>query len=283
MKKLINSRKLFSLLLAVMFLLSCSASGLFAADSDPNLVAWQSDYSHTTAAGTEDLFTFTACPADSDWMPTGFTDETGAENVTWSVVSGSTSGVYVADYYAQQIGDKWAATGAIYVEETADPGIASIEVENNATGATTNFSVVVDGVSPDVSNVSFRVYTDNVTLKTDGTASTVSGNDFYGNTSYPSVMDSIVRMLYTGAIDQYTYQQQYGTYVVRNMKVDGVWYYADDDTYTGWQYRVYRNNQLVELSSLFGPDEFSLQSNDVVMWKYGAYGAITFPGTLPAI
>ena len=53
-------------------------------------------------------------------------------------------------------------------------------------------------------------------------------------------------------------------------QADGTWEYC------GWQYRVYRDGDMVAVSANIGADQFKLQNNDVVVWKYGAYN-ITFP------
>lgn len=290
----------------------------FAATDDPNMTAYETPYTTTVNAGTADTVYLMAVPANSFYVATTFDTEADAAAVEWSVVAGSTAGVSVDEdsIMGLDLGDGTIVSYAeVNVAANATPGAASIEAKNPETGAAMNFTVVVNGTDTAKNNITYKYYnqTDantNTELLTVSNM-TVAGTDYYGNTSYPSVLDGVFKTWQmTQSSDkrldypQPTYDSYSNTYYFNTLTF-GV---KEGDTYNnttltaysepiedattgevigynyyGWQYRVYRNNQVVGVSELIGTDECALQSGDTVIWKFGNYNTVSFPDSLSTI
>lgn len=280
--------KLLSLVMALAMMLSV-ASVACAANSDPNLTNYQTNYTYTVTQGTDDLIELKVVPANQNYAGTTFdsvNDLLGQNGIVeWSVVDGSTTGVEVAEYGGDVDTDNSTiyANAYIYVASDAAAGTASIEAKNTSTGATMNFTIVVNPAtaSGSVGPVNYKVYTDNTTLAVSGTLSSVAANSHYGNTNFPSALDTVYPLASASSVISGIpdIQNNWGSYILNSMTVNGVAYtnYTDANyNYYGWQYRVIRNNQIVPLSELVGMDDFALQAGDTVVLKYGLYGAVTF-------
>lgn len=288
-------KKLLAVTLAAVMSLAVQAPA-FAATDDPNMTACETPYTTTVNAGTADTVYLMAVPANSSYVATTFDTEADAAAVEWSVVAGSTAGVSVDENSVMglDMGDGTIVSYAeVNVAANATPGAASIEAKNPETGAAMNFTVVVNGTDTAKNNITYKYYnqTDantNTELLTVSNM-TVSGNDYYGNTSYPSALDGVTKTWQMtnnqeGGLTQQTIVNQYGTYVVASLTFDGFDPMANytDANYNnyGWQYRVYRGGQKLAISELIGADECALQNGDTVIWKYGQYGVVSFPSTL---
>ena len=293
-------KKLMAAAMAAVMTVAVQAPA-FAATSDPNMTAYLTDYTTTVSAGTEETVYLMAVPADAYYSPTSFDSEADAADVAWSVVPGSTTGVSVDEdsIMGMDMGDGTiAAYAEVNVAADAAPGAASIEAKNPETGATMNYTVVVNGTDTAKNNITYRFYNGDDELLTVSNMS-VAGTDYYGNTSYPSVLDGVLKVWQTTQRSDKqllypTVTNNYGTYAVESMtfrqvNADGSYTdtppltnYTDETTwdYYGWQYRVYRNGTIVPLSELIGADECALQSGDTVVWKFGQYGVVDFDDTL---
>lgn len=291
-------KKLLAVTLAAVMSLAVQAPA-FAATDDPNMTAYETQYTNMVNAGTADTVYLMAVPANSSYVATTFDTEADAAAVEWSVVAGSTAGVSVDEdsIMGLDLGDGTIVSYAeVNVAANATPGAASIEAKNPETGAAMNFTVVVNGTDTAKNNITYKYYnqTDantNTELLTVSNM-TVAGTDYYGNTSYPSVLDGVFKtwqmtqssdkqLLYPSVVNSY------GTYYISSLtfretdadgNVQGTGLAAQGNT--GWQYCVYRGGQKVVLSTVIGADECALQSGDTVIWKYGQYGVVSFPSTL---
>lgn len=268
MKKLLNKRVFAVVMaLAMVFAMTCVS---FASNTDPNMTSQDGVFTYVATEGTAEDFMVLAGPSNSSWAFTGFDTQAGAENVTWSVVDGSTSGVSVSYTEALEIeAGKYVSMSIISVDSTAPAGSASIEVKNNATNAKVNYTVVVNPTSTAAAatGVNFEVYAPNAQTPSATGVGDVLAIDYSSDRNFPTAMDSVVRMLSEGVIDNY--KASYG--YLSAIEINGINYENSFYTNEGWQYRVYRNNQLVPISEVLGADDFGLQSGDKVVWKYGAY------------
>lgn len=281
-------KSLFAVIMAMAMMFAMS-SVAFAATSYPNLTSYETDYTYTVTQGEEDYVLLQVVPATDAYVAGTFT-KAEAEAVTWAPVAGSPAGVQVfeidgvQDKGAMEIsGDTYSAYATIQIAADAEAGTASILATNPATGATMNFTIVVEPATPaaPVSNIGYEVYTDNTTLAFKGTLASVAANNHYGNTNFPSVLDVVMPMQTANAskLTAYDIKENWGSYVLQSMTINSKVYenYTDEDnTYYGWQYRVIRNGEVLPLSTIVGMDDFALQAGDTVVLKYGVYGAVDF-------
>lgn len=268
MKKFLNS-KIMTLVLVVVMVFAMSATA-FASDSDPNMTSQDGVFTYVATEGNAEDFYAMAGPANSYWAFTGFDTQVGADNVTWSVLAGSTSGVSVSSTEAVELeAGKYVSMAVISVDSTAPAGTASVEVKNNATNAKVNYTVVVNPTSAAsaATGVNFEIYAPGAQTPTATGVGTVAVSDYYSDRNFPTALDSVASMFSNGVINNY--KASYG--YVSSITVNGQEYAANYTTNEGWQYRVYRNNQIVSTSEVLGADDFALQSGDKVVWKYGAY------------
>lgn len=281
-------KSLFAVIMAMAMMFAMS-SVAFAATSYPNLTSYETDYTYTVTQGEEDYVLLQVVPATDAYVAGTFT-KAEAEAVTWAPVAGSPAGVQVfeidgvQDKGAMEIsGDTYSAYATIQIAADAEAGTASILATNPATGATMNFTIVVEPATPaaPVSNIGYEVYTDNTTLAFKGTLASVAANNHYGNTNFPSVLDVVMPMQTANAskLTAYDIKENWGSYVLQSMTINSKVYenYTDEDnTYYGWQYRVIRNGEVLPLSTIVGMDDFALQAGDTVVLKYGVYGELDF-------
>ena len=277
--------KILAIAIMVSLLFSFGTLSALADTDDPEMVPYLSNYTYIGSANSSyDYCSFDATTANSSFVATGFDDSSDADDAVWSVVSGSVSGVSAYYDYGDYVSGKYVTTGWIEIYN-APVGPASIEVKNpnsSPANATTNFTVVADAtISTPASSVDVEIYTTayDATPDSSGTLSNVYQYDFYGNTHYPSVMDSVVRSLYGSIIDSYAYSSMYNSYFVTEMEVDDTDYVSNNDT--GWQYRVYDSSgDMMSLSEFVGTDEFLLEGGETVVWVYAAYGSANFPSSI---
>lgn len=276
MKKTMYSKAIvFVMVLAMVLSMTCVS---FAANNDPNMTAYNTAYTTTFtqgAGGTVDLQTG---PANSSWAFTGFNNKAGADNVTWSIVSGSITGVTLSTPTAVNLGGgKWVTKATATVSSSAPAGSASIKVVNNnpsANGAYVNFTIVVNPTSPVTTTAGaiFEVYTTASTTSAIITGSgVVSAGTTNSNKNFITVADSMDPMVLSGAISAYDNSWGY----VTSMTVSGTPVapaYPD-----GWQYRIYRDEnsdgtyEMVGITQYLGYDDVILKNGDIVQWKVGSY------------
>lgn len=281
-------KSLFAVIMAMAMMFAMS-SVAFAATSYPNLTSYETDYTYTVTQGEEDYVVLQVVPATDLYVAGTFT-KAEAEAVTWATVAGSPAGVQdfeidgVQDKGAMEIsGDTYSAYATIQIAADAEAGTASILATNPATGATMNFTIVVEPATPaaPVSNIGYEVYTDNTTLAFKGTLASVAYNNHYGNTNFPSVLDVLMPMQTANAskLTAYNVANTWNSYVLQSMTINSKVYEnytAEDGNYYGWQYRVIRNGEVLPLSTIVGMDDFALQAGDTVVLKYGVYGELDF-------
>lgn len=296
-----NTRKVLSMLLVITMVFAMSVNAL-AVDAG-NLTMFDTDYTYTfsteklaSKAGNVDIM---VTLVDDSWMEyTWFSSEDEALDVDWSVKAGSTlSGLTITEQEPIAMDENmYLAWASVNVPAGSTSGSASIEASYH--GQTVNVTVVVNttlngdaqyDAAP--TGVSVKIY-DPATNKAEPKVFEVSPANFTsaqnGARSFATVMDTMLLAKSSGLVDEYEYTDYAGYAVnVTSMKVKDVVYENKSVEvsegvyeYLGWQYRVYRNNTLLPISEVLGVDDFQLQSGDVIVWKYGVYGQVSFGNTL---
>lgn len=293
MKKL---NKFVSMLLVVVMIFAISINAL-AVDAG-NLSMFDTDYTYTfsteelaSEAGAVDIM---VTLVDDSWMEyTWFSSEAEAADVDWSVKAGSTlSGLTITEQEPIAMDENmYLAWATVNVPAGSTSGSASIEASYH--GQTVNVTVVVNttlngeaqyDAAPTA--VSVKIYdpaTNTATSKVFEVNPANFTSEQNGARSFATVMDTMLLAKSSGLVDEYEYTDYAGYAVnVMSMTVNGVPYKNDysDEGYVGWQYRVYRNNALLPISEVLGLDDFQLQSGDVIVWKYGVYGQVSFGDAL---
>lgn len=296
-----RKRKLLSMLLVFAMVLAMSINAL-AADVG-NLTMFDTDYTYTfsteelaSEAGAVDIL---VTLVDDSWMEyTWFSSEAEAADVDWSVKAGSTlSGLTITEQEPIAMDENmYLAWATVNVPAGSTSGSASIEASYH--GQTVNVTVVVNTtVDGDVqydaapTGVGVKVYDPATNTAASGVfevdpANFTSAQN--GARSFATVMDTMLLAKSSGLVEDYVYTDYAGYAVnVTTMTVKGVVYNNKSVEvsegvyeYLGWQYRVYRNNTLLPISEVLGVDDFQLQSGDVIVWKYGVYGQVSFGNTL---
>lgn len=246
-------------------------------------------FTHVFNNSEEGYFEFDVWGAAADWTSVGYMSATEAEDVSWTVLDGSVSGVsvYGEAMKANKNDATWYSAGVVMVEQDAEPGLAVVEAKNSQ-GGYTDFTVIVNS-GDDIESVTgiHNVFYDasGSTEKkiADATCASVSGNGFYGNSNYPTPLDCFTALMQTenSKIDMYSASQSsYGSYTLDYVTIDGTKYISYMDWgQPSWQYRVYdATGAMKDFSEIVGMDDLNLESGDTVLWKYGTYG-ITFPNT----
>ncbi len=276
-------KSLFAVIMAMAMMFAMSSVAL-AATSYPNLTGYDTDYAYNVSADEDSVITLKVVPASADYKETGAFTKEQAEAIEWDAALLSDEDmIFIAPVDPVAIDGGYAAAAEVYVFAGATPGPNSFYAKN-AEGNTMSFTVVVDGYAAPVTGIK-AVYFDGDTEKASASGMTVAYNDHYGDTGYPSVLDAVYQSrLATSAISAYVINNRWGDYALQSLtfaggtalenksieQADGTW------EYIGWQYRVYRNGEMVAVSANIGADQFKLENNDVIVWKYGTYD-IAFP------
>lgn len=278
-----------SILLALALVLAMvMTTSAFAVDytAFPNLTKTaDTQYNYTVAAGEDAAITLKVVPANDLYATSAFTKEQ-AEAIEWGAALLSDSDmIFISPVEPVAIDGGYAAAADVYVFGGATSGPNSFYAKNPVTGQTMSFTVIVDGKNEAPVTGIKSVYYDGDTLKATATGMTVAFNDHYGDTGYPSVLDAVYQSkLATSAISAYDINNSWGDYALQSMTFAGGTPLVNKSVeqadgsveYYGWQYRIYRNGDMVAVSADVGADQFKLQNNDVIVWKYGTY-SIAFP------
>lgn len=296
-----RTRKLLSMLLVFAMVLAMSINALALGDGYVYLTNHtDTNYAYTVSYGEDFYETLKVIPANDKYASSAFTYEE-AVAIDWGYEELSDEDyIMIEELEPVAIDGGYAACAEIYVFGGAEVGPSSFYAINSY-GNKMNFTVVVDGTDSAKTGISC-VYIDQPDATTNTQLltvrnMTVDGNDHYGLTHYPSVLDGFYKSWYntwntTG--DRLNYYEigtnweadvvKSMTFVVGDQTITRTNYTTEDNEYFGWQYRVYRNGNVQPMSEMVGAGEFKLQSGDVVMWKFGQYGVVSFPNTytLPA-
>lgn len=275
-------KSLFAVIMAMAMMFAMSSVAL-AATSYPNLTGYDTNYAYNVSANEDSIITLKVVPATTSYAPGAFTKEQ-AEAIEWGAALLSDEDmIFIAPVDPVAIDGGYAAAAEVYVFAGATSGPNSFYAKN-AEGNTMNFTVVVDGYAAPVTGIK-AVYFDGDTEKASASGMTVAAIDHYGDTEYPSVLDAVYQSrLATSAISTYVINNSWGNYILQSLTFAGGTTLANESVeqadgtweYMGWQYRVYRNGELVAVSANIGADQFKLENNDVIVWKYGTYN-IAFP------
>lgn len=283
-KKLFSKIMTFSLSVALVLGMSATA---FAANTDPNMTDAAGQFTYVLdeadvvpGGASQDLY---AGPADNFWQFTGFSTSAAAINADWTTVDGSTAGIDLnkSSITFEDMGtNEFASVATVDIDGGVTSGVASFKVMNPlsqpVTGAAVNLTVLVNPTSlaADSEDVNFEVYAPSATTPTASGTIDVAANGYYSDINFVTVMDGMPAMLSNSIINNYNIS--YGSVTSMTLGTNKYDQYTVDNgdgtyTYYGWQYRVERNNQILDLSAVVGADNFDLQSDDTVIWKFGAY------------
>lgn len=292
MKKFLKNLKgRISLFVVMMMILSMTMVPVFAKDNDPNMTAYNDQFTYVVnrtssvvSNGTSiDIY---AVPADSDYEATVFDTSTAAENVVWTGYGGNTSGITMGATSSYAIPGGYASKLTVNIAPGTQAGPASFLATNPINGGYVNITVVLNNNANNDSTfviapaVLYQIYTS-------PTAAPIQDISLFDldaamhtdNRSYVTVFDSVQDMENIGLID--SYDEIYG--YISSMEIDGH-NYSD-----GWQYRVYALNydtfeyEVIELSEVLGIGDMDISSIsiDLVQWRYGDYNEVTFPDSIP--
>lgn len=288
-------KKLISLILALVMVLSLSATA-FAATSDPHMTSDSSQWTVKVAPGHS--VTLYAAPADQYYAATSFSSAANATAVAWTsgnaavATVGNVSAVTVSDE-SSSLNGLLCSAAVVTVPAAATIGSCSIEAKNPVSGASVNFTIVVDSnVTADATNVT--VYIPDLCWNGETGVLNVSTVNHAGM-NFATPID-VFKQLKAASAATFSYNDD--TDYPSDSYVNDITYcgnflgaYTDYDTYTyyGWGYRVYRQNgtdsYLVADSAVMAVNAFQLQSNDTIVWLYGDadYLATAFPNALSDI
>ncbi len=293
MKKFMkNMRKSISMIMVIIMILAMTMVPAFALDNDPNMTAYNGQFTVVVDKASigilgkkVDIF---AVPADASFTPTTFTTSTAAQNVVWTLVGGSTSGITKGTSTSHALtGGGYASKLTVNISYLTQPGPASFLATNPLTGGYVNITVVVnnnannDNVNTASPIVSYRVYEPgNPTPKTGIALTSLDAALHTDDRSYVTVFDSVQNMKNIGVISNFT--ETWG--FVNSMTVNGATYM--NAGMNGWQYRAYRfsggSYNIVGISEILGIGDMDADAIDLIVWKYGAFDDNTlFPNTIP--
>lgn len=293
----------------------------FAADTDPNLTkSPDTEYTYRVGSGRDNPVTLKVGAADENWVFTGFSTAAEAAKVEWNVqygeglmdvgtatvepyvLEGQT--VYVSQIIVKPQADK-TKYGPFDIRATWKDQSMDFVVNvdpYNARAAVKN--VTVDVASGDSTIATRPAFTAKQTgVKVVDSGSYKEFNPLHNTVAaqqYATAAGALVELLngnttvttsnYTKYIADMNVQSN-GTYFagvtgyVRNERVvdKTVW---DAAGWDGWQYRVYRNDgtgtlKVLPETATINAAGFALQDNDVVVWRYGGLGTLTFPDVYP--
>ena len=288
-----NIKKLLSVLLMLTVLVSFFGLTASAADNDPNMTAYNGQFTYVVNRGdiplggtTLDIY---AVPANSSFIATTFATDTAAANVVWTRTDGSTAGITKGAVSASAISGGYASCLTVNLAGLMAHGPASFRATNPLTGGYVDITVIVtvaayndyDGYfTPDVECL---IFDPNDNLYED-TADYIYADNHIDGRSYVTVLDGLVEMENLGLVDSFV--ESYG--YVSSITIDGTPYAASG--MDGWQYRVYEDDDedgtydIVPISEMLGAGDMILSlldlEFDMVQWRYGSfYDSSLFPTT----
>ena len=297
-----NIKKLLSVLLMLTVLVSFFGLTASAADNDPNMTAYNYQYTYVVDAdtiGTGTTVDIYAVPADGNWTPSWFTTADAADDVIWTLKGGSTAGITagaVTGYEYDTVNHYFASCLTVNIAAGTEPGPASFRATNPNSSADpdgyVDITVIVndndnnDNPDEDEYFVAFMAYeptSPEPTLHASIAVQTNAGLHTDGR-SYITVFDCVEKMEDVGVIDGYT-ESPYGPYITA--MTFGANTYTADGNY-GWQYRVYTLNtstykyEIVPISEVLSISDMDARTVDLVVWRYGTYDDTNlFPVTIP--
>lgn len=292
MKKVLAGMLTATTLIASMSMTAWAGVEEVATSTLPNLTGINSDtlvigdavnYTETAIKGTDGNLYFAVSGADANWAP-AYMSQSEAEDVVWSLADGSISSGVSVTYEAIEVAEgEWVSMCEVTVGASTPAGLVVPKASNTQNGyATFNILVNESGVPTPAINVQHRFYDASGTTEAylDSATQTVVGNEYYGNSNYPSALDSPVALYFAGKVVQsYRIDSNYGTYTLKDLKINNAEYNTNDNDWTapGWQYRVYDSTGSIKsLSADSGADNFSLSDGDIVVWKYCTYYGTSF-------
>lgn len=277
MMQALRGRKLLSVLVVLAMLFTCSAVA-FAADSDPNMTAPNSNQFSQRVDGTQTA-TLQAGPANSGFVFTGFDSATSAQGVTWTVVSGNASLVSIGTPTQPIVSGKYVSqvivSRASGISQSAH-GPVVIRATRTSNSAYVEFTVVVDATSAQTvaSNVKVAVFNGNQRIAT-GTVTAAlpaSGNPLYNTAAaqtYSTPAAAVVAMIGNG-INSAVFQNN-GTYLysIDNLAAQS------SAPYKGWTYRVYEGSTSTKTLDATSADTsiagYDLGSYDGIILMYDTW------------
>lgn len=285
-------RKRFTALFLAVIMMFAMSSVAFAADNDPNMTSFDGTFSTTlTPSASAQTVDFIAVPADAYYQATYFSTEQAAANVQWSVLDAGLTGVTVSGYAIPLDEGQYLAAATVTVPQTilADGskmvGTVSIKAVNPVNNSYVNFTVVVNDQKADVTGVTYKFYNGNTELLTLN-ALTVSSNDYQSGILFPTALDGVLKVwtdtnnLPGNVAKLKATDISYGyinslTFEINGVEMPYTNYTDDDFTYYGWQYRVYDSNgNMLPASEFIGADDFGIDNNYTVVWRFGEYGKV---------
>ena len=292
-----KTRKLLSMVFALVMVFSMMAPMASAATSDPNMVTPYFTYVVDVQNFNQTL-ALSAQPANSNFAGTSFTTgvfggvlytaSQAAAHVQWTKVADTTNGginLSGSTYATTNASGHVVSTQNVVVNANTAPGIASFEAKNtlsNPAGASVNITVVVtDFSNPDssgtsLSNIRFLLYTPNAGSPTIDTLFNVSADASFDGRSYVTAMDALYTEYDTGS--DITHINNIDGFI-DTIKIGNVPYQNDYVNMVGWQYRTYTlmksqsgGTWHLDLDSeIFGAGDMPLMGRGMVVWKYGAF------------
>ena len=297
-------KKVISLVLVIVVIFALGAGISVFADYD-FLVPADGYYVHYITQGTSASIDLLVYP----YYAGGYSTSNDA-TLTWTLVSGSTSGVTIDQNSITGVEidvDSYWAYAKVNVSNTAAPGAAAV-MATDGQGNYVTIVIVINplyGPSDHVTGVTCYYY--DARSSTESLKATVTGisaqwNTHYSETHYVSALDATLHSYWNSsdiANLVINTDQSPSPYIVDSVRFDGETetlkngysYYVSEghqdnvtDYNMGWLYRVYRCNgttyTMIPISEYLGPNQFALQNNDIILWKFGDYSTVTFPTTL---
>jgi hypothetical protein len=300
------TRKVSALLLAFVLAFALAGAAL-AADINvtttwPNITKPStSQYTYVMTANNSQ--TLSVCGADSSWTAYPFT-YTQASAITWTLPYGGSSYLSLSSNSPSSgtityNGDNYIgyfANTTVTVASNAPSGVYVVQA-NYGTSAVFDYTVAIQNTDGnrlasvsdiDVKFINASVSPNTVIKSVTGATvyrSGISGNGYYlngksqaiqNNPSAMATLDSL-RKVSPAQIDDFTVDSV-GAYVSA-ITINSTNYAATSTSpYYGWLYGVYRDGNLVGISSAVSASAFPLEDEDQVLWVYGTY-SYTFPST----
>lgn len=279
-----KTKKFLSTLVVLTIIVSMFSGFAFAADNDPNMTAYNEQFTYTVDVddiGTGTAIDIYAVPAASDYTPSYFDTATAAATVDWELTDGSTEGISEGTITAYALSTGYASCLTVNVAEDAEEGPASFRATNSLTDAYVDITVVIndsgnnDLPSTKIPAVIYQVIEPDAgeTIHY-GLGVNVAASLHTDSKSYVTIFDGVQNMVGVTLIDSYV-ESEYG--YVSSMTIDGTPYEEDLSTYEGWQYRAYQLNgqtqeyEMIGISELLGASDMDMDTIDLISWRYGSY------------